>query len=131
MSTDDIDPDGSLPTTVRVPRHYTRALRRLYHHVLRQGVDHLPARLKEVLTSSTCPLCGKEMRKRDGYLVCKCGMAKPRSADALSISNLVGYGAIAFAMLAREDKPTRKTSSASKDSPEVNPRREKDPGGTG
>lgn len=109
-----IDPEGAIPTTVRVPRYYLRALKRLNRLIVQQGVLHLPPQLRDVLQSTKCPLCDKEMHRENGYLVCKCGLAKPiNPADAVNTSDLVGFAVIAFATLAR----TVATAAAPKTAP--------------
>jgi hypothetical protein len=90
-------------TTIKVPKAYVAAARRLQSEMLRRGVDHLPAAFEEAAQSLVCPLCGGQMRRVESsqYVQCECGMAKHHvelgnpSEDVLrgiAIGALVGLG---------------------------------------
>ncbi len=90
-------------TTIKVPKAYVAAARRLQSEMLRRGVDHLPAAFEEAVQSAVCPLCGGQMHQVESsqYVQCKCGMAKHHvelgnpSEDVLrgiAIGALVGLG---------------------------------------
>lgn len=90
-------------TTIKVPKAYVAAARRLQREMLRRGVDHLPAAFEEAAQSTVCPLCGGQMTPvgSSQYLRCECGMAKHHvelanpSEDVvrgIAIGALVGLG---------------------------------------
>ncbi len=90
-------------TTIKVPKAYVAAARRLQSELLRRGVDHLPAAFEEAAQSDVCPLCGGHMTPvaDSQYLRCECGMAKHHvelgnpSEDVvrgIAIGALVGLG---------------------------------------
>lgn len=98
------DESGAKPTTIRVARFCLAATKRLQAEITNRGVDHLPPRLRQILSSTTCPLCAQEMRAISGSLVCACGMAKPGDPFALGAAGVVGYALVALAAMLADER---------------------------
>jgi hypothetical protein len=111
-------------TTIKVPKAYVAAARRLQSEMLRRGVEHLPASFEEAAQSTVCPLCGGEMRPvgSSQYLRCECGMAKHHVDLAnpdedvvrgIAIGALVGLGLyLVGKAIGRESTPERSAEAS-------------------
>ena len=97
-------------TTIKVPKLYVSAARRLQSEMLRRGVEHLPSQFETTAAADICPLCGSKMEQVASYqyLLCPCGMAKHRvdlsdtTGDVLKgigVAALVGLGLYALGQM--------------------------------
>lgn len=113
-------------TTIKVPKSYVVAARRLQSELVRRGVDHLPIAFEEAAKSDVCPLCGGRMMPvaAQQHLRCECGMAKHRVdlADAagdvlrgIGVGALVGLGLYLLGKaMAGEGAPEKAEQAAGK-----------------